>query len=150
MSVQNFKVIHPILLMLCKNYYKKCDKSFLKIWKGLFSIFIRPGSVWNCLWRHALKRSPGINRKSRVSYPGPGLLSSATLPLLPKKHYNGLNQTKPSPYSCSKKTDYIRNLNKCNFGYGCSRHSIFSLNERETFTLSSGITYQLYFYYPTY
>ena len=24
----------------------------------------RPGSVWNCLWGHALKRSPGINRKS--------------------------------------------------------------------------------------
>ena len=51
----------------------------------------RPGSVWNCLWGHALKRSPGINRKSRVSYPGPGFLSSATWPLLPKKHYNGLN-----------------------------------------------------------
>ena len=24
----------------------------------------RPRSVWNCLWGHALKRSPGINRKS--------------------------------------------------------------------------------------
>ena len=54
----------------------------------------RPGSVWNCLWGNALKRSPGIIRKSRVSYPGPGFLSSATWPLLPKKHYNGLNQTK--------------------------------------------------------
>ena len=54
----------------------------------------RPGSVWNCLWGHALKISPGINRKSRVSYPGPGFLSSATWPSLPKKHYNGLNQTK--------------------------------------------------------
>ena len=53
----------------------------------------RPGSVWNCLWGNALKRSPGIIRKSRVSYPGPGFLSSATWPLLPKKHYNGLNQT---------------------------------------------------------
>ena len=31
----------------------------------------------------------GINRKIRVSYPGPGFLSSAT-----KKHDNGLNQTK--------------------------------------------------------
>ena len=50
----------------------------------------RPGSVWNCLWEHALKRSPGIIRKSRVSYPGPGFLSSATWPSLPKKHYNGL------------------------------------------------------------
>ena len=55
----------------------------------------RPGSVWNCLWGNALKRSPGIIRKSRVSYPVPGFLSSATWPLLPIKHYNGLNQTKP-------------------------------------------------------
>ena len=53
----------------------------------------RPGSVWNCLWGNALKRSPGIIRKSRLSYPGPGFLSSATWPSLPKKHYNGLNQT---------------------------------------------------------
>ena len=30
-------------------------------------------------------------RKSRVSYPGLGFLSSATWPSLPKKHYNGLN-----------------------------------------------------------
>ena len=49
----------------------------------------RLGSVWNCLWGYALKRSPGFIRKSRVSYPGPG--SSATWPSLPKKHYNGLN-----------------------------------------------------------
>ena len=56
----------------------------------------RPGSVLNCLWGNALKRSPGIIRKSRVSYPGPGFLSSATWPWLPKKHYNGLNQTKPN------------------------------------------------------
>ena len=58
----------------------------------------RPGSVWNCLWGNALKRSPGIIRKSRVSYPGPGFLSSATWPSLPKKHYNGLNQSKFSDY----------------------------------------------------
>ena len=50
----------------------------------------RPGSVWNCLWGPALKRSPEINRKRRVSYPGPGFLSSATWPSLSKKHYNGL------------------------------------------------------------
>ena len=56
----------------------------------------RPGSVWNCLWGNALKRSPGIIRKSRVSYPVPGFLSSATWTSLPKKHYNGLNQTKPN------------------------------------------------------
>ena len=54
----------------------------------------RPGSVWNCLWGNAPKRSPGIIRKSRVSYPSPGFPSSATWPSLPKKHYNGLNQTK--------------------------------------------------------
>ena len=62
----------------------------------------RPGSVWNCLWGHALKRSPGIIRKSRVSYPGPGFLSSATWPSLPKKHYNGLNQTKQRRVSCMR------------------------------------------------
>ena len=50
----------------------------------------RSGSVWNCLWGHALKRSPGIIHNSRVSYPCPGFLSSATWPLLLKKHYNGL------------------------------------------------------------
>ena len=50
----------------------------------------RPGSVWNCLWGNALKRSPGIIRKSRVSYPGPEFLSRATWPSLPKNHYNGL------------------------------------------------------------
>ena len=54
----------------------------------------RPGSVWNCLWGNALKRSPGIIRKSRVLYPVPGFLSSATWPSLPKNYYNGLNQTK--------------------------------------------------------
>ena len=58
----------------------------------------RPGSVWNCQWGNALKRSPGIIRKSRVSYPIPGFLSSATWPSLPKKHYNGLNQTKPNQH----------------------------------------------------
>ena len=51
----------------------------------------RPGSVWNCLWGNALERSPGIIRKSRVLCPGPGFLSSATWPSLPKMHYNGLN-----------------------------------------------------------
>ena len=52
-------------------------------------------------WGHALKTSPGINRKSRVSYPGhdrksrasyPGheFLSSAIWHSLPKKQYYGL------------------------------------------------------------
>ena len=52
----------------------------------------RPGSVWNCLWGNALKRSHGIICKRRVSYPGLEFLSGATWPSLPKKHYNGLNQ----------------------------------------------------------
>ena len=50
----------------------------------------RQGSVWNGLWGHAFKRSPGISRKSRVLYPGPGFLSSAIWPSLPKKYCNGL------------------------------------------------------------
>ena len=79
----------------------------------------RPGSVWNCLWGNALKRSPGIIRKSRVSYPGPGFLSSATWPLLPKKHYNGLNQTKQETcihifelisLSSYEKINFLKNL----------------------------------------
>ena len=41
-------------------------------------------------WGHAHKGSPGIIRKSRVSYPGPGFLSRATWPSLPKKHYDRL------------------------------------------------------------
>ena len=72
----------------------------------------RPGSVWNCLWGNALKRSPGIIRKSRVSYPGPGFLSSATWPSLPKKHYNGLNQTKP-PWANYCGTTVVRTLAIC-------------------------------------
>ena len=54
----------------------------------------RPGSVWNCLWGHALKRSPGINRKSRLSYPDPGFISSSTWSLMPKKQSNiSINQS---------------------------------------------------------
>ena len=68
----------------------------------------RPGSVWNCLWGNALKRSPGIIRKSRVSYHGPGFLSSATWPSLPRKHYNGLNQTKPNDFM-----EFLVTLNEC-------------------------------------
>ena len=48
----------------------------------------RPGNVWNCLLGHRM--SPGINRKSRVLYPGPGFISSATWPPVPKNNYNGL------------------------------------------------------------
>ena len=73
----------------------------------------RPGSVWNCLWGNALKRSPGIIRKSRVSYPVPGFLSSATWPSLPKKHYNGLNQTRPGKsYPHTRTGKYLNALPK--------------------------------------
>ena len=68
----------------------------------------RPGSVWNCLWGNALKRSLGIIRKSRLSYPGPRFLSSATWPSLPKKHYNGLNQAKPNQIGSIKSGLFLR------------------------------------------
>ena len=55
----------------------------------------KPDSVLNCLWGHALKRSPVINRKSRVLYPGPGVLSSAIWSSLPKKHYKRLKAIAP-------------------------------------------------------
>ena len=74
-----------------KDHHKN-GTNCLPVWHAMSK---RPGSVWNCLWGNALKRSPGIIRKSRVSYLVPGFLSSATWPSLPKKHYNGLNQTKP-------------------------------------------------------
>ena len=75
----------------------------------------RPGSVWNCLWGNALKRSPGTIRKSRVSYPGPGFLSSATWPSLLKKHYNGLNQTKLIVYTHTYVFVYVPVLQKTRF-----------------------------------
>ena len=57
--------------------------------------------MWNCLWGHALKRFPGINRKSRVSYPGPGFYLVLHGLCCRKKHYNGLiNQ--------SIKTSFVR------------------------------------------
>ena len=66
----------------------------------------RADCVWNCLLGHALKRSPGIYRKSRVLYPGPGFLSRSTWPSLPKKHYNGLiNQSINQKNYISNKTD---------------------------------------------
>ena len=87
----------------------------------------RPGSVLNCLWGNALKRSPGIIRKSRVSYPGPGFLSSATWPSLPKKHYNGLNQTKPNRYQ-NNNCFYVGNISKANDTLEIERHSMFNFS----------------------
>ena len=43
------------------------------------------GNVWNCFWGRALIVSPGINRKSRVLYPGPRYLSSDTWTSMPEK-----------------------------------------------------------------
>ena len=55
----------------------------------------RSGSVWNCLWVYAPKRSHRSNRKSRVLYPALGFLSSATWPSRLKRFHNGLiNQSK--------------------------------------------------------
>ena len=56
-------------------------------------------SVWNCLWGYALKRSPGINRKSRVLYQGPGFLSSALGPSMLKKSLLWINQSINPEYS---------------------------------------------------
>ena len=72
----------------------------------------RLGSVWNYLWGNALKRSPGIIRKSRVSYPVPGFLSSATWPSLPRKHYNGLKKTTVFWLGDMTKNDYLPYKNK--------------------------------------
>ena len=69
--------------------------------------------MWNCLRGHALKRSPGINRKSWVLYHGPGFISSATWPSLPTKHYNGLNQKK-------KNIIYGKTKVQCTFAYSIS------------------------------
>ena len=51
----------------------------------------KQGSEWNSLWGHALKRPPGIIRKSRVLYSDPGFLFSATWHLLPKKYFHGFS-----------------------------------------------------------
>ena len=65
-----------------KDHHKNGNALGLEIGRAV-RLSKRPGSVWNCLWGHTLKRSPGINRKSKVSYLVPGFLSSATWPLLP-------------------------------------------------------------------
>ena len=87
------RISHPPFRRVTKNGINCIDMHALGLEFGSAAqLSKRPGSVWNCLWGNALKRSPGIIRKSTVSYPGPGFLSSATCPSLPKKHYNGLNQ----------------------------------------------------------
>ena len=52
-----------------KDHHKN-GTNCLPAWHAMFSavrLSKRPGSVWNCLWEHALKISR-INRKSRESY----------------------------------------------------------------------------------
>ena len=51
-----------------------------------------------------LKDLLGSILKSRVSYPGPGFLSSATWPSLPKKRYNGLIQNGNRPCKMTDQT----------------------------------------------
>ena len=68
-------------------HYKQCVRVEFD---SAAQLFKRTDTVWNCLWGHVLKKTPGINRKSRVLYPGARFLSSATWHSLPKKHFNGL------------------------------------------------------------
>ena len=86
-----------------KDHHKN-GTNYLPAWHAMrygWSLAVQPdrlvvcGTVYGDI-NDALKRSPGINHKSRVLYPGPRFLFSATWPSLPKKHYNGLNQTKPN------------------------------------------------------
>ena len=71
------------------------------------------GSVWNRLWGHTLKRSPGINRKSRVLYSGPGFLFSAAWPSMPKKHSKGLIINREIATSNSSKVAPILKASIC-------------------------------------
>ena len=52
----------------------------------------RAGSVWNCLWGHALKLKRDRSQEYGIDnlYPGPGFISSGTWPSLPKKHFYSL------------------------------------------------------------
>ena len=82
---------------------------------------------------HILKRSPGIIRKSRVSYPGPGFLSSATWPSLPNKHYNGINQTKlTSTTTCNMYVDKSKEIFCPQLNQG--KYKLFHTNEINYFS----------------
>ena len=76
----------------------------------------RQVSVWNCLRGNALERSHGIIRKSRVLYPGPGFLSSATWPSPTKKHLVGVHprniHTKFEANPCSGLREEVEKLKK--------------------------------------
>ena len=60
-----------------KDHHKNCMHALGQEIDSAVRLSERPDSVLNCLWGYVLKRSPGIHRKSRVSYPVPGFLSSA-------------------------------------------------------------------------
>ena len=76
----------------CLSVYDACVT--VSVWQ-CSRLSKRPGSVWKCLWGHALTWSPGIKLKSRVLYLGTGFLSSATRSSMLKKHYDGLISSFP-------------------------------------------------------
>ena len=86
------RVIPKIIIKMVQTVSLHCMHALDKELVSAARLSKRLGIVWNCLLRHALKRSPETNRKRRVLYPGPGFLSSITWPSLLKKHYynNGL------------------------------------------------------------
>ena len=93
------------------------------------TVLERAGCVWNCLWGPALQRSPGIIRKSRVLYPGPGFLSSATWPLLPKKHYNGLINQSNYNFQNEKPTGFMfehNELHTITFGHDDTCNDVYN------------------------
>ena len=66
-----------VIPQIIKKWYKLPPPSLLgthvlgKGFGNAVRLSKRPGSLSNCLWSHALKRSPGINHKSRVKCSGP-------------------------------------------------------------------------------
>ena len=72
-------------------YHHKNGTNYLPAWQAWVRVGVQPVCLkaW-VVCGTVLKRYPGINCKSRVWYPGPGFISSATWPLMSKKHYNGL------------------------------------------------------------
>ena len=75
-----------------KDHHRNGTKC-LPVWCAVIWVGVQPDCligrvVCGTVHGDALKRSPGINRKSRVSYPGPGFLSSVAWPSMPKKNSN--------------------------------------------------------------
>ena len=55
---------------------------------------------------------PEINRKSRVLHPGPGFLSSAIWPSLPRKHHNGLINQLINIFHILQSTNHTRCIHR--------------------------------------